>query len=301
MYIPPSPIHNPAFLLQEGIAEQNYLNVQAALFCGALPNLPFSTGESPLYAASALGNRKIVLLLLENKADIDSAHIKHGWTPLHIACFKGHMNVVSTLIAQKASIALKTDSLKTALYLATQSRNIGSCEVLIKAKADVNEVDHVHLTTPLLTACNTGFAPLVELFLEAKADPNVSLEGETALLASISNSQIVQLLLQHKAFVTTPYYAPHPSAGDLPLHEAARLGGNHESVKCLLKYKADPMAKNKQGQTAIELLLQDIKTSLEHPFAGPEIMHEVVVRLDATKKVLEEVTKKSTLERVSTK
>jgi len=92
-------------------------------------DLSNKSGETPLMIASINGDLPVVKsLVLQRKAQID--HI--GWTPLHYACARGHLDVAQFLIANGASIDSLSQGNATPLMMAVQSGN----EVLIKLLLD---------------------------------------------------------------------------------------------------------------------------------------------------------------------
>lgn len=92
-------------------------------------DLSNKSGETSLMIASINGDLPIVkALVLQRKAQID--HI--GWTPLHYACARGHLDVASFLIAHGATIDSLSQGNTTPLMMAVQSGN----EVLVKLLLD---------------------------------------------------------------------------------------------------------------------------------------------------------------------
>jgi ankyrin repeat protein len=86
-------------------------------------------GETPLMMASINGEMPLVkTLVINNKAQID--HI--GWTPLHYACAKGHLDAASFLIANGANVNALSLGGTTPLMMAVQSGN----ELLVKLLLD---------------------------------------------------------------------------------------------------------------------------------------------------------------------
>ena len=55
-------------------------------------------GETPLYLAAAHGKKKVVELLLDNRADKEKQK-NNGATPLYIAAQNGHTDTVTLLLA----------------------------------------------------------------------------------------------------------------------------------------------------------------------------------------------------------
>ena len=86
-------------------------------------------GETPLMIASIEGNMPFVKVLVEQR----KAKINHsGWTPLHYASAKGHLDVALYLIANGAMIDSLSPGNVTPLMMAVQSGN----ELLIKLLLD---------------------------------------------------------------------------------------------------------------------------------------------------------------------
>ena len=88
--------------------------VRALLQQGADPNHPVywteawrdrklqggSARNPPLRTACWLGMLEIAKLLVQHGADIDRGSGRSNATPLHLACFKGHKEVVDYLIRE---------------------------------------------------------------------------------------------------------------------------------------------------------------------------------------------------------
>jgi ankyrin repeat protein len=92
-------------------------------------DLSNQNGETPLMIASIEGDLPVVqVLVLQKHAMID--HI--GWTPLHYACAKGHLEVARFLIANGAVVDSLSPGDTTPLMMAVQSGN----EYLVKLLLD---------------------------------------------------------------------------------------------------------------------------------------------------------------------
>jgi uncharacterized protein len=100
--------------------------------------------ESPLMLASLKGLADVVQQLVEKGADVN----KPGWTPLHYAATRGHLDIMALLLENHA-------------YIDASSPN-GS--------------------TPLMMAALYGTPSAVKLLLEAGADPDLkNIQGLTAI------------------------------------------------------------------------------------------------------------------------
>lgn len=93
-------------------------------------------GETPLMLAAIQNKRTLAAQLIANGADVNKA----GWTPLHYAASKGHVEMMRLLIENHA-------------YLDAESPNG---------------------TTPLMMAAHYGSPMATKLLLEEGADPRVT-------------------------------------------------------------------------------------------------------------------------------
>lgn len=97
-------------------------------------DLSNKSGETPLMIASIQGNLPLVkTLVLKKKAMVD--HI--GWTPLHYACTKGHLEVAQFLIANGATVDSLSLNNTTPLMMAVQSGNEQLVKLLLDQGADL--------------------------------------------------------------------------------------------------------------------------------------------------------------------
>jgi ankyrin repeat protein len=97
-------------------------------------DLSNKSGETPLMMASIEGNLPLVkTLVLGHKAQLD--HI--GWTPLHYACAKGHLEVAQFLVANGAIVDSLSVGNTTPLMMAVQSGNEQLVKFLLDKGADL--------------------------------------------------------------------------------------------------------------------------------------------------------------------
>lgn len=119
---------NPLLLL--AIKDQSYGVIEVLLESKGMDvDLSNKQGETPLMIASINGDLPLVKTLVsKNRAQLD--HI--GWTPLHYACSKGHLEVAQYLIANGAIVDAISLGGTTPLMMAVQSGN----EYLVKFLLD---------------------------------------------------------------------------------------------------------------------------------------------------------------------
>jgi uncharacterized protein len=91
-------------------------------------------GETPLMIASIEGDLPLVKTLVQTK----KAQIDHvGWTPLHYACSRGHLEIAEYLIANGAIVDSMSPGNTTPLMMAVQSGNEQLIKLLLDKGADL--------------------------------------------------------------------------------------------------------------------------------------------------------------------
>ena len=183
----------------------------------ALANARWSNGVTPLWMASYEGHMQIVELLLDHGATIDSSA-----GILEIAAFHGHGDIVETLLAGGGDVNEKNDYGLTPLHGAASSGHKDIVEILLHSGADINIKDNDGYT-PLRAAAKEGYVDIIKLLLSAGAETAIfdeALMGRT--------DRIVELLDKDPSLV----HATDP-VGWTPLHFAAEVG-NMEVCEFLL-------------------------------------------------------------------
>ena len=158
---------------------------------------------------------------------------KYGETPLHMASFIGHKDIVKLLLKQGADPNFKI--IETPLHKASAEGHKDIVELLLKHGADPNIKRKYTERTSLHSASERGYKEIVDLLLNQGADPNVKdNRGNTPLsyASGKGNIDIVELLLKHGADPNIK-----DKYGDTPLHSAS-YNGHKDIVELLKKYGA---------------------------------------------------------------
>jgi ankyrin repeat protein len=168
-------LHGGRCALHLALENNHRAIVDRLLSAGANPdtlgeNNTFVTGEAALHVAARRGDAELVRILLAAGAN---PHLKQhdrtsvpGRAALQLAASRGHLAVAKLLLADPHPAAKAAAS--AALHAAAESGQLTMTRFLLEHGPNVNK--STDSCTPLMMACFGGFAPLVELLLEAGAD-----------------------------------------------------------------------------------------------------------------------------------
>ena len=184
-------------------ASQNGSATLAALLLasGADPDRALLAGETPLMVAARSGATAVTEQLLLHGADPEAGGAR-GQTALMWAVAQHHPRVVEVLLTHGADVDTRSDVWtqvmavpphgqpeynkdiphggNTALMFSARFGDLDSARQLIAAGADVNGTDAWGVSATTMAA-HAGFVDVLELLLEAGADPNADGPGFAAI------------------------------------------------------------------------------------------------------------------------
>ncbi|XP_014290388.1 ankyrin-3 [Halyomorpha halys] len=221
-------------------------------------NINDTTG---LHIAASNGMLDIVSLLIKRGADINAVS-KNGFTALHFAAKGGHNTVVNYLLDNKINVTLSSDNVitETPLQLAAFEGHLNIVKNLMK-KNLFNDVKSNETWTTLHAAAKAGRASIVSYLLDQGFRINVADNyGKTPLFwaAFGGNVPTVVLLLQKGADIHTRSnyestgnrFAIIFKSAETPLHVAA-WNGHKEVCKILMDKGIDKNRKDAVGETPL--------------------------------------------------
>jgi ankyrin repeat protein len=141
-------------------------------------NLLVARGASlTLFEACAAGEFDRVERLVTSEPDVNRFS-PDGWTPLHLAAFFGHANLVELLLARGADVAARSRNANgnTPLHAALAGNRTMVVGLLIGGGADVNAADGEGFC-PLHLAAANGNVDAVKALLAQGADPRATNAG----------------------------------------------------------------------------------------------------------------------------
>lgn len=178
-----------------------------------LPGITFAGAYDDYFGAVKLDNIKLVRSLLQRGFDPNTVDEERGETGLIIAVREDAGKVFDLLLNTK--------------------------DINLDARARNGD-------TALMMAAYKGRYDVAKTLLDKGAEPNQTGWAALHYAAAVGNNQIVQLLLDHSAYIDAE--SPNQTT---PIMMAAR-GGHILTVKLLLDEGADLTLKNGAGMTALD-------------------------------------------------
>jgi ankyrin repeat protein len=136
---------------------------------GELLDLQNKNGDTGLHLASLFGQRKVVQLLLRERADVNALN-KKGETALHNASQKGHAQVACALLTGGAEVDKQDrDHGYSALHyccISNGGKDVADALMEVGAKVGLVGIDG---NTPLHLACMSGNHRVVDAMMKRKA------------------------------------------------------------------------------------------------------------------------------------
>ena len=274
------------------------LVTDALLIAGANPNVSLKMGETPLMSAARSGNLDVVSLLINAGSDVDAAEKEKGQTALMWSVAQGHTEIADLLIKNGADVGARSKIWyqlentagntnpsgnfkmahggSSAIMFAARIGNIDVARVLLDSGSNVNDKAASGVTV-LTQAAHSGHQDLAIFLLERGADPNAIDSGYTALHAAVLRSEVdlVEALLEHGAIIDTPvehgspgrrFSADYSIRSQLIGRDAfwmAAKYGEVEILKILLDAGADPLVREDDGITALQVAMGNSGSSLD--------------------------------------
>ncbi|MFP3023396.1 MAG: ankyrin repeat domain-containing protein, partial [Wolbachia sp.] len=230
--------------LFDAVKQNNLGKVKELIDQGASINAADTSiyGKKPIHIAAENNNKNIIEFLLNRGVSVDDTE-RVGNTPLHYTAWRGRLEAAEFLVNRRANINAADNSGKKPVHVAVENNNKNIIEFLLSKGVSVNEADK-NGSTPLHYASWNGCLDVVEYLIGKGADISVKdKDGKTPLNAAIDqkHDDIIKYLKQaqlNKQLL------------------AAVQRSDFSKVKDLVSQGANIEAKNKDGETPLDLAIQ---------------------------------------------
>jgi uncharacterized protein len=136
-----------------------------------------------IFEACCIGDIEHVKNSLDIQPELINAFSTDGFTPLGLACFFGHFEIVKYLVERGADVNIpSSNSLQVApIHSSTAISNYEITDLLINNGADVN-AKQLSGVTPLHSAAHNGKLEIIKLLVKHGADVNAqTVDNKTPL------------------------------------------------------------------------------------------------------------------------
>ncbi|KDO23006.1 hypothetical protein SPRG_11852 [Saprolegnia parasitica CBS 223.65] len=232
-------------------AEASAEIVALLLAHGADPDAMDHRGENTLMRAVTSQNVPVIQLLLP-VTNVAHANPTNGNTLLHVAAWTGHSRRSGLLGSIAAVCNTGETPLLYALKTAKDEQDLfETVTTLLGAGASVHTPCHAG-DAPFLVACQRGFAAVLYVLAQARADVNYKDQtGRTGLHHAVvrghtQSTEVLAILYNVDVNCATP-------TGDTPLVLASAAGNKHMVRTFLTKRRMDLAHANLDGETALHV------------------------------------------------
>ncbi|XP_043267430.1 serine/threonine-protein phosphatase 6 regulatory ankyrin repeat subunit A-like isoform X3 [Venturia canescens] len=212
--------------------------------------------ESAFHYCALAGNNEVLSEMISHMSatDVQKALNRQsavGWTPLLIAAHRGHMELVTNLLANHARVDVFDLEGRSALHLAAEHGYLQVCDALLASKAFINSKSRVGRTALHLAAMN-GYTHLVRFLVQdhSAAIDVLTLRKQTPLHLAAGSGQleVCKLLLELGASIDAT-----DDQGQKPIHAAAMNNYSEVAQLFLQRHPSLVMACTKDGNTCAHI------------------------------------------------
>jgi len=130
------------------------------------PKKGMADSSRKLYDAAWVGDFNEAFDALDDGADLSKCFGNSSLTAVHVAARTGNKNILHIILNKGPSLEARSSSGETPLFGAVKEKHVGTTQMLVDAKAEVNAQD-VFGKTPLSIAKEFEMTDFIE-FLEAR-------------------------------------------------------------------------------------------------------------------------------------
>lgn len=249
-------------LLHKAIAKQDIAKTISLITAGHDKEARDNHGNTPLHIAAYKGSIDIIKILIAAGVDKNSENLD-GCTPLHMAVTKEQLEVIKILIAVDANKEAVAHNGFTPLHLAAINGLKQATITLLKLGAQ-KEARSKKGNTPLHMAAAKGMIEILHILLAAGANKEPrNNKGMTPLHCAAIGGCITAINVLLAAGLNKEAVN---CAGWTPLHMSV-MAGHTKIIECLFAAGANREARDKEGLTPLHWIgIKNDKLALTETF-----------------------------------
>jgi ankyrin repeat protein len=208
-----------------------------------LINMRNSKGFMPVHIAAFKGYLELLLALIEAGADINAVgETEKKETLLHLAVLQGHIKVVKVLVDLGLDVNLTNNQNRTPLCIAVVNGNLKIVKTLVESGAKINPTRMNTSINALFIAAHLGHLDIVIYFLTKNASPFITFKTSKEALLKEIHDEGLEVQARAQEFIKSKGQIPNSKEGFWMLpSEIAHIMGHLEIEQCL----RDSMAEQK--------------------------------------------------------
>ena len=248
-------------------------SILVGVFFVAIPvgEVIFVFKSSPLGYLSFHGWRGGVEFLIKSGADVNAKEISLGNAPLHQAASRGHKDIVILLLQNGADVNVSNKVKETPLHKAVCAGSIDIMKILLEHGANPNQLGKDDMASLHLASHHRERPEALSMLIEYGADVNTMGDDKRQPLHVASanqNKEAALVLLENGADINAK-----DKEGFTPLHETIFAGvpwgekwksvvanqesyeGRQEFISFLVGRGAEVNSRNNKGETPLHILV----------------------------------------------
>jgi ankyrin repeat protein len=153
-----------------------------------------------VFEAAAVGDYDRVYDHIKFHPELVNTYSSDGFTPLGLASYFGHYDIVKMLIAKGAEVNIysKNEMKVAPIHSAVSADELEIARLLLENHADPNAIQ-MKGVTPLHSAAKNGNLEMIKLLIDHNADTNMKMSnGNNAVDIALQNNQMKAAVLIKK-------------------------------------------------------------------------------------------------------
>ncbi|PIN24039.1 NAD(+) ADP-ribosyltransferase [Handroanthus impetiginosus] len=157
-----------------------------------------NSGNEELHAAARSGDLKAAVAICGANPVAINSRDRHSRTPLHLAAWSGHAEVVNYLCKNKADVCAAAMDDMGAIHFAAQKGHLEVVKILVTSGVSVKSANRKGMTA-LHYAAQGSNVELVKYLLKKGANKDTKNKAGKSAVDLATNEEIRKLLVEHES------------------------------------------------------------------------------------------------------